>query len=712
MTLGRPTARDAAPPDRDPDLRALLAPSSIAVIGATERLQYGGRLVLNLQGTGYAGRLYPVNPNRATVFGLPCYPSVGAIPEPVELAAIVIPAPRVLDALEECAAAGVRAAVIISADFAEVGGEGVARQEALAAFIRRTGLRVLGPNCLGLANVAAGIWATASLRMTPADLPPSGPIGLISQSGASAFGPLLTAFRDRGIGLRYLVSTGNEVDVDLAALLRAMLRDSEVRAVAAFVEGIRDPAGFLAAADEALLAGKPIVMLKVGRSAVGRRAAATHTAALTGRDDVQDAVFRQRGIVRADDYDELAEVVRTLAYAPLPRGDRVGVISHSGGITGLLGDKVGEQGLRVPALDPATVARLAEILEGRGAATNPADITGHFQRETFPEILDLIAGDPNVDLVAVATAGSSEVVGRVVAAAERTDKPFVFTWTQSLYDADGLPAARASALPVFHLAGRAARGLRALVDYGRARARVADGALPWRIDAGDARLPALDGADGPLAEAASLALLEEAGLPVERGVLCADEEAAVAAAREVGYPVVVKAASADLLHKTEAGAVRAGIRDEAGLRAACRDVLDNLRRHRPGARIDGVLVQRMLAGVETIVGLSRDEQFGPVLLLGLGGTLAEALALTTLRLCPIDADEADRMISEVRGLDTLLAGFRGGPPADRAALAALLARVSLIGHANRDRLTGLDLNPAIVLPAGEGVRIVDALVAP
>ncbi len=695
-----------------PRLRALLHPASIAVIGATERPQYGGRFVSNLQATGFAGRIYPVNPARETVFGLRCYPSIGDVPEAVDLAAVIIPASRVLDALEQCVAAGVRSAVVISADFAEVGGDGAARQAAVADLARRTGLRVLGPNCLGLANVGEGIWATASTPISAADVPPVGPIGLISQSGASAFGPLLTAFRDRRIGLRYVLSTGNEVDVELSELIRAMLREPEVRAIAAFVEGLRDPDGFLACVDEALALGKPIVLLKVGRSEVGRKAAATHTAALTGSDAVQDAIFRQRGVVRADDYDELAEFTRLLAYAPLPRGDRVGVISHSGGITGLLGDKIGEQRLVVPPLTPGTVDRLAEILEGRGAATNPADVTGHFLRETFSESLALIAGDPAVEVVAVAPAGSSRVVQRVVDAAAATDKPLAYIWTGSLYDTEGLPDLLASDVPVFHLPGRAARGLRALVDYSRVRRRLADRVAPWQVAVTGAALPIPEDGSGPLAEVTSLALLSEAGLPVERGTLCGNEAEAVEAARTLGYPLVVKAASNDVLHKTEAGAVRVGIADEAGLRAACRDVLANLSRHRPDARVDGVLVQRMLAGIEVIAGISEDAQFGPVLLLGLGGTRAEALAATSLRLCPISEDDAQEMVTEVRGLDALLAGFRGSPPADRAALVSTLVRLSRIGYANRQRLVGLDLNPIIVLPDGQGVRVVDALIVP
>lgn len=699
-------------------LRALLEPRSIAVIGATERPQYGGRFVQNLRAGGYQGRLYPVNPNREFVFGLGCYPSIGAVPEAVDLAAVIVPAALVAETLGQCAAAGAGAAVVISAGFAEVGADGVVLQAAVAALAQRTGLRVLGPNCLGLANVGAAIWATASTPITEERLPRPGSIGLVSQSGASAFGPLLTAFLDRGIGLHSVVSTGNEVDLDLVDVIEYLIEQPDVQAVAAFVEGIRRPEAFLACLDRALDARKPIVLLKVGRSAVGQRAAVTHTAALTGSDAVHEAVFRQRGAVRVHDYDELAEVVGLLATAPRPAGDRVGIVSHSGGITGLLGDKVGEQGLRVPPLAEPTVRRLAEILAGRGAATNPADVTGHFQRETFSEILALLGGDENLDLLAVATAGSKVVAQRVIDAARASGKPMVYVWTGSSYNTDGLPYLRQAGFPVFMLPSKAARALRRLVDYAAVQRRAEAGRLPWRAHRDAlaasvrAELEALSARTNALTEFESFPLLETAGLSVERVVLALSEAAAVAAAADLGYPVVLKAVAPGLLHKTEVGAVRVGIRVEDELREAYRAVLAGARRHRPDAPPDGVLVQRMVRGVELILGVDRDPQFGPVLLLGLGGVQAEALAATSLRLCPIDAEDAAAMIGEVPGLERLLAGFRGAPPADRGALIAALVALGQFGWVGRERIASVDLNPVMVLPVGQGARVVDALIVP
>ena len=702
----------------DPSLRAMMEPASIAVIGATERLQYGGRFVANLQAGGFTGRLYPVNPKRETVFGLPCYPNIGAVPEPVDLAAVIIPAEQVMDALEQCVAAGAKSAVVISAGFAELGTEGLEQQAALSNFARRTALRILGPNCLGLANVGASVWASGSTPLKEERRPRVGPIGLVSQSGASAFGPLLTAFVDRGIGLHSVVSTGNEADVDLVEVVDYFLEHPDIRAIAAFVEGIRRPEAFLACLDRALLLGKPIVLLKVGRSEVGQRAAVTHTGALTGSDAVQDAVFRQRGAVRVHEFDELAEVSRLMVGAPLASGDRVGVISHSGGITGLLGDKIGEQRLQVPPLAEPTIRRLSEILAGRGAATNPADVTGHFQRETFSEILDLIGRDENVDLLAIATAGNHVVAQRVIDAAAASGKPTAYVWTGSSYDQDGLAHLKANDFPVFAVPGKAARALRLHVDYSALRRRVEQSGLPWRLDDDAlsptvaAHLEVLAGRSDALAEVESFPLLADAELPVEQGVLAASEADAVSAAGELGYPVVVKAIARGLLHKSEAGAVRVGVKNETELRDAYRSVLVGARAYLPDAPVDGVLVQRMVAGIEVIAGISRDPQFGPVLLLGLGGVQAEALAATSLRLCPVDEHEASQMIGEVGGLDRLLAGFRGAPEADRTALTETLVRLSRLAWLGRDQIASIDLNPLMVLPKGQGVRIVDALIVP
>jgi len=452
-------------PDPKPAIAAMLRPKSIAVVGATDRL-YGARILTNLIRGRFKGKLYPVNPKRDEVFGVPCFPSIRAVPGPIDSAAILIPAAGVLGAIQECAEKGVKAAVVISAGFAELGtAQGQALQRDLQRLARETGVRVCGGNCLGVANVAEGIWTSANPPVEAEAMVRPGAVALVSQSGATAYGPLMAVAKDRGIGLRYVVSTGNEADLDLTDFVEFLVEDPEVKAFALMIEGLRDGAKFVRVARLALNHGKPLVALKLGRSAVGAGAAWSHTGALTGSDVVQAAMFRQLGVVRVDDYDELLEIAAMFAKTGAPEGDRVGLVSHGGGICGAIGDKCGELGLAVPALDERTLSTLQTILEGRGAAANPADITYHGQRETFPIILRAMLADPNIDLLGVATAGTEKTARAVIDTAATSRKPVLFMWTESLRDQVALPMLQQSAVPVFYLPGRFATGIRSLVQY-------------------------------------------------------------------------------------------------------------------------------------------------------------------------------------------------------------------------------------------------------
>lgn len=703
-------------------IRAMLRPASIAVVGATDRLQYGGRLVNNLLQGGFTGKLYPVNPKRERVFGLPCFPSVAALPEPVDSVAIVIPASGVLASLQECAQRGVKAAVIISAGFAELGdARGQQLQSDLRRLARESGVRVCGPNCLGIGNVAEGIWTTSTLSVEAGAVVGSGPVGLVSQSGATAYGPLMALAKDRGIGFRYVVSTGNEADLEVSDFAEFMLDDPEVKSLALMCEGLRDGQKFLRMARRALTQGKPLTVLKLGRSPVGAAAARTHTGALTGSDEVLSALFRQAGVVRADDYDDLLETANMFAKARVPAGERLGLVSHSGGICGAIGDKCGEMGLAIPALSERTVRRLEEILEGRGAATNPADITYHFMRDTFPVILQAMLEDDSLDLLGVATAGSEQTANAVIQAASTSAKPVLFMWTEGLRNDVALPGLQQSPVPVFYLPGRFAKGIRALIDYRRARLRhaAAGGAhageamSPARATKRAADLAALlcSTSAATLDEHRSKAALSLYGIPATREVLCQGAGEAISAAASLGYPVAIKAVSASIPHKTEARVVRLGVRTQAELTAAWEEVLANARRHAPAAAIEGVLVQEMVSGgVEVIAGLSWDPQFGPVLLFGLGGVLVEALGAVSRRLCPIAPDDAREMIAEVKGMERILGGYRGRPEADVDALMDVLCRLSWMGVEAGHLLSGVDVNPLAVLPKGQGARALDALV--
>jgi len=701
-------------------IHVMLNPRSIAIVGATERAQYGGRFVSNLLKTGCKAELFPINPNRETIFDLPCYHSIPELPAAVDLAAIIIPAPSVLEALWQCAEKGVKSAVVISAGFAELGTEeGRARQAELQRLVSETGLRVCGPNCLGLANVAESIWAAAGSRLATDMTAFAGSIGLVSQSGATGFGPLIATAQDRRVGYRYIVSTGNEADLESSDFAQYMLQDPKIKVVAMLVEGFRSGRKFVETAELALEVGKPIVLLKVGRSVVGSRAAGSHTAAMTGSDVVQDALFRQKAVIRVDDYDELIETANMFVKAKPPRGERVGVVSHSGGIGSFLADKCGEVGLELPALSDGTRDKLREILGERGSAANPADVTGFALNDGFPAILQTLLSDEGLDVQVVASAGGESQAATVSRAAEECDKPVVFLWTGSFKDTKTLPLLQDGPAPVFYLPGRCAKGVRRLLDYHAAKKRILsdrterqEWLAKWPEDTLE-RLGML--ASNPtgviLDEHESKRILSGFGVPVTRESLCINLEEAFSAAATIGYPVALKVVSPDIPHKTEAGAVRLGIGSSEELADQYENMLRTVRCRCPHAAICGVLVQEMRGGVaELIAGVSRDPQFGPVLMLGLGGILVEAIGAASWRVCPITQSDARLMIGEVKGLSKLLAGFRGRASGDLDALVSCLVRISQMAVHARDTVASLDINPLAVLPKGQGVVALDALI--
>ncbi len=690
-------------------LRPLFTPRSIAVIGATERLQYGGRLVVNLQKMGFRGALYPVNPTRDTVHGLTCYPDIEAIPEAVDLAAIVIPAARVPETLRACGRKGVRGVVIISAGFAELGDTGSSLEQELEAACREfPQMRVIGPNCLGLADVAGDVWTCAPSTVTPGMLRP-GSVALASQSGAIAFGPAIAKCRERGIGMKAIASTGNEVDVQIADLIAAYADDPEIRSIMLVLETVRDGARFKAAVDAAHARGKRIVALKLGRSEIGAKAASLHTAALTGDDDVYDAYFRQTGIVRAADFDELCELAGFFALTPQRRVIAgVGVVSHSGGAAGLGADLIAHAGAAIPEFAPATQTAIAEILGGRGSSHNPADITGFMHGEEMPAVMRAIAEDPGVDAVSALTHGNPEFADRLVGVARTLPCPLSVTWTGRVGD-EGVARLVEGGVPVFTSPRIAAIAHAALARA--APSPIGNGDVDPLPEAGAILREAASSASGSVMdEHASKRVIAAAGIRVTREQACATQEQAREAARATGFPVALKLLVPGLAHKTEIGGVRLGIADEEDLARACDDLFAKAQ----AARLEGVriLVQEMVPPqIEVIVGVSRDPVFGPVLMLGLGGVDAEALRLVTWRVAPFDRSVAQDMIAEVPALVRLASGFRGRPRADLDALADALTRLSRLACAHGDVIAGIDLNPIALLPEGQGICVLDASIA-
>jgi acyl-CoA synthetase (NDP forming) len=685
-------------------LDRLMAPRSVAVVGASsDPTRIGGRPIAYMRAAGFP-RILPINPNRAEVQGLPAYPGVAALPEVPDVAIVAVPGELAQQALEDLGALGVRAAVVFTAGFAEVG-EAHA-QDRLLATARRHGMRMLGPNALGLFNARIGYYATFSASLE-GGTPLPGRIGIASQSGA--YGThLFAAARARGMGTPLCVTTGNEADVTLADAIGWMAEDDGIDVIAAYSEGVRDGAGFVAALAAARRARKPVVIMKVGRSALGRQAAQSHTASLAGDDAVFDAVCADFAVVRARTTEALLDVAHTATRRIYPVRNTLGVITVSGGAGVLISDAAEALGLAMPAMPQDAQARLRGLLPFASPA-NPVDCTAQVFNDMSlvgrfaDEMVD--AGGYGSVLAFFSQTGDAPSIAPALRAqlnatkARHPDRLFVMSVLASdarvrEYEADGFV--------VIADPTRAVVAIHAMGALGDAFARAPDAPAP--VVAGVA-LP-----DVAPDEAAAKRLLAAAGIAGVPECACASAEAAVAAACGFGFPVVMKILSADIAHKSEIGGVLLDVGDAAAVRAGYATLLARAARHAPRARVDGVLVARQVSGgTECILGVTRDPQFGPVALFGLGGVYAEVLDDVALHRCPFGPDVAERMIRSIRGAPLLL-GARGRPPADIAALAAMLSRLSAFAAAAGPRLAGVDLNPVFALPAGEGAFAADALI--
>ena len=696
-------------------IHKMLNPRSIAVVGATERMQYGGRFLRSVMQAGDRVNIYPVNPRYDELLGLPCYPSVSDLPESPDAVGIIVPYHRVIPVLRESAEKGAGSAIVISAGFSERGVEERRQlQLELGSVARDTGVRISGPNCLGLANIKDDIWACSSSSLSGMQLK-SGNIGLVCQSGASAFGPFLSRAIGRGIGYSYIVSTGNEADLEAADFVRYLLDDDDTKVIALFIEGFKDARKFMEVARLAAERGKPIVAVKIGRSDLGARAARSHTAALTGSDEAYDAAFSQYGVTRVHDWDKLLEVAQLLADSPPVRQRGIALVSHSGGVCSLTADNLGDAGLELPELSEPARNGINEILEGFGWAANPADITGHASRETVEPIMEHMITEPGVGALLVASSAGEDQARHIINVRNRHDKLVAFLYTgNELGASGGLGLLKDARVPVFHSPQNLASAVRQLHDYynwRESRAEAGFAALSEMSPEQRAALTGLRSSErSALTEHEAKWVLDKWGIPTteERRASSADE--AVDAASEIGYPVVLKIESPDILHKTEIDALAAGLADERAVREAYDQIMNNVAAHAPDADVKGVLVQEMVSdGVEVIVGATYDSQLGPVLLYGLGGIFTEALRDVSLRLCPVSRLDAREMIAEVAG-SRLLHGFRGSPKADVETLTDTLVSVSHLAAHLEGAITELDINPLAVLPEGRGVIALDALI--
>ena len=700
------------------DLAPLLNPQSIAVVGASERPGSAGRLVLeNLRYLGYEGNVYAVHPKHEDVLGFPCYPDLGSLPGPVDSVAVLLGADKVLPVLKEAVEVGARAAWVLASGFGEAGPEGQARQAELVRFAGATGLPVCGPNCIGVANLVDRA-AMYSPALGSATRP--GNVSAVMQSGAICLG-LANAAR---FGFRYLISSGNEAVLDSADYISYLATDTHTHVIVAFLEGINDPAKFIAAAEAAAEAGKPILVVKVGRSEMARRTVRAHTGSLAGSDAVCDAVFRRLGVMRLDTLDELVEAAQLFVTCPLPAGTGVGLLSLSGGHIGLAADLAQDSGLDFPAFSAEAQQALSEILPPYSPIDNPLDAWGSGDLERgYPACVEIVSREEQIHLLAVSRDTPREVASMevrqslavakaAVRATQGSGKPvLMFSNFSAGFHPQVHETLADGGVPYLQGTRETLRAIQTFIRYADFRRRrqepvVAGCSSPPNLADWRKRLRETRGA---LSEIEGRRLLADYGIPGPREFSASDEVAAVKAARRVGYPVALKILSPDIQHKTEIGGVRVGLEDDAAVAVAFREVMADARQHHPQARLDGVLIQEMLPSdaVEVILGVLRDPDFGPVVVFGSGGVMVELLDDSSLRLPPLSRAEALAMIGETRGA-RLLQGFRGRALADVDGLIDALVRLSQLAVDVGDLIAALDVNPLMVLP--RGVCAVDVLV--
>jgi len=703
------------------ELSSLLTPNSVTIVGVSENpSRIGGRLFKYITKHGFRGKLSLVNPKYKELHGVACYPSVSVIPDQVDCALVAVPEKLVLPVLEECADKKIGAAVVFSSGFAEMGSSGKEAQNRIKVLARTRNLRVCGPNCIGVANFNDRTVLSFSQLFESERLMP-GNIGFISQSGALG-GSLVNRAQDKHIGLSYFISSGNEADLDVADYIKHLvLHDENTKVIAVLIEGIRDGSKFMEAADLALRHGKPIIAMKVGETEAGTKAAASHTGSMTGSDAVIDAVFKQKGIIRVHNYDELFQTAALFSQGLIPRGRRVGILTSSGGAGIIMADYYTKLGLEIPQTSQRTNELASKEIAHFGKVANPFDLTGQIfsDPEMFKRCMKLFVAEENFDIVQVnvsmvAGRSSEHRAAMLLDAVEGCSKPVVSWWAAGSLSDPGVQALEGTKVIPFRSPDRCATAVSSLVTYyqklesaRKSQIGHADTtATPILEEAGDL----LNSSSGSLSESLSKRLLALYGVPVTRESVAKSASEAAELAGDMGFPVVLKIDSPDILHKSESGAIRVGVSSKTEVMRAYDDIINNAYKFNPNALINGVLVQEMIqGGPEVMIGMSQDPQFGPVIVFGLGGIFVEIMKDISLCPAPLSRADAERMIREIKGYP-ILEGVRGKGRSDTDAIIESLLSVSRLATDWKDTIEEIDINPLIAMNEGAGIKAVDALV--
>jgi acetate---CoA ligase (ADP-forming) len=706
-----------------PDLRPLLSPKSLCIVGAASDESIRGRLTKQLIEHGFDGPIYPVTRSQSEILGRKAYRSVADLPEPVDLAVIVVPAVHVISTIEQCGARGIPAAVIISSGFGEEKSDEAAQRDAqLRTLAAKLGMAICGPNSEGLVNPLRPLVATFSPVFHDPSKPllPTGgkakPIAVSCQSGALTFS-FLSRGQPRQLKFTTQVSSGNQTVLEAHDYIEAALDSGAADIFLVYLEGIRQPARFRAVADRAAALGKPLIVAKVGRSDAGRRAAASHTGALAQSGAIDDAMFRHHGIIRGEDIDHMLDIAAAFAFCKLPQGNRVAIITGSGGSAVWMADILSAHGLEVPELEADLQAKIMAMLPSYASAANPIDATAQAIGEVgYKPIVELVRQSRRIDTILLISSVANETtakkraqeLGDIVAT---TEQPILMaTYTTATPGAIG--AFADMGIPAYTSMPSCARAIKALADYGRFRERIAARAKPAETAASvrGTVAKALKESANVLTEVQAKALLAAYGVKRVPEFLATGEDDASEAAMRIGGAIALKVQSPDIVHKTEAGAVLLGLAGDASVREGYRQVLARAKAAHPNATVDGVLVQAMAKrGQELILGITRDPVFGPMLMVGLGGIHVEVLKDVAFAPVPLDTDDALALIGELKGA-ALLDGVRGSQPADKAAIAELMVALSRFAADHADQIAEIDLNPVIVHEAGQGLSVVDALI--
>lgn len=698
-------------------LNYLLSPKSIVIVGASaDYSKFTGRTVKYILKYRYPGKLYAVNPARTEVSGIPCFPSVKDLPEAVDTAFIQIAAKGVPGVIEQCIEKNVKSIIIHAAGLGESGEEGKKTQERIKAQIREAGIRVVGPNCAGIVNMTESMILSPIVCYEIDDIP-KGRIGLISQSGGLT-GAYVSRAADRGIGFSYVISTGNEMDLGVSEFAHYLLRDKNTDAIAIFLEALRNVDLFREVAAEAMDRGKPIVVLKVGRTEVGARAAASHTGALTGADTIYDAFFRQYGIVRVETLEDLFEVPALFCKTKPPKGRNVGIITTTGGGATIVLEAAAQAGLQFPPPSDSAIREATAFLPSFAAKSNPMDVTMSGTGGGFKKGLEVLLKDDTFDMIVGVVGTSSQFephlgVQPIVDVCKDAKKPLVAFCNPNA--ADALRLFEKNGIPSFRTPESCGRALGYLVKYGEALDRFNRNRNQRQTPDPDSPTAAnarkiLGNTGRILNEHDSKRVLSAYGIQVTTEKLTGDVEQAKKAAKEIGYPVVMKVMSADIPHKTEAEVIKLGVPSERELVASYGEILEKAKKFKADGKIDGVLIQEMAErGVELIIGMKRDASFGPVIMFGLGGIFVEVFKDVSFRIQPISLPDAREMIEEIKG-SKLLDGYRGMEQMDCEAIASTLMSVASLSLDLGEEIQELDINPLIVYPKGKGIKVVDALI--